>query len=632
MLDKMRQNAQSWAIKALFGIIIVVFIFFFGAGGLKEHGDPIMAYVNETPLTAVEFQRRYEDYRETLRRQGGVTAEDLQNPRLKHGILEMMVNERLVALTAKKLGLSVSEAEVRAGIAQSPMFQNPQGGFDPELYRRVLAHNRMLPAQYEEGFRSQMLVRKLQGLAGLPGLASEAEARSLFDWAREKIRIDYIFVALGEFMGKVAASDEEAQDFYAKNQARFQRPARIEIEQLIFSPAELAKQEKVSEEDARKYFEAHAEALAEVERVKARHILVPVAEDAPEADAARALEEIKAIRKEVAGGKRFAETAKARSKAPDATEGGDLGWIKRGGIIKPIEDAVFALKPGQVSEPVRSPFGWHILLAEERREAGSPTFEQAREGIVKALAEERASDRLTKLLEQSMDQLAQGVSIQAIAKGLSLATRKAGPFTLEGLQQEFGLTREAAETLFALPKGTSTKTPLAIEGGYLLAVKTEDHPAAVLPFAEVRQTIVEGLKKQKAMQLAGEEAGKIFKALTGEKTREQAAKQYQARIKTSKAFDRQGPIPDLGQNPRLLIDAFLAQDASWLAKPYLAGEGLVLARLAERIRPGEEQWQKEKNAWLSGTARQFREEILRAFLADLRAKAKVEVLRKDLLQ
>lgn len=632
MLDKMRQNAEGWAIKALFGVIIVVFIFFFGAGGLKERGDPIMAYVNEAPITAVEFQRRFEDFREAMRRQGSVTAEDLQNPQIKQGIFGEMVSERLIDLEARKLGITVSEAEVRAGIAQNPMFQNMQGAFDPELYRRLLAHNRMLPAQYEETFRGQLLVRKVQGLVGLPGLATETEARGVFDWAREKITIDYILVSSDDFMAKAKVTEEEAQDFHAKNTNRFQRPARIEIEQIVFTPAELAKQETVSDEDARKYFEAHADSFAEVEQVRARHILIPAPENAPEPEVARALEEIKGIRKEIAGGKKFVEVAKARSKAPDAAGGGEIGWIKHGTIFTPVEDAAFALKPGQVSEPVRSPIGWHLVLVEERREPGSPTFEQAKSRIVKTLAEERASDRVTKLLEQSMDQLAQGLNIRAIAQGLGLATGKGGPYTLEELQQTFGLTREAAETLFALPQGTSTKTPLAIEGGYLLAEKTLDTPAAVLPFAEVRQTILDGLKKQKAMQLAAEEAGNIFKALSDEKTRDQAARQYQGRIKTSQPFDRQGPVPDLGQNTRLLIDSFMAQGKRWLPKPYLVTDGIILARLGARIPPGEEQWLKEKNAWVSGSTRQFKEELLKAFLSDLGSKAKVEILRKDLLQ
>jgi peptidyl-prolyl cis-trans isomerase D len=635
MLERLRQNAESWGIKIAFGIIIIVFVFYFGMGNFTEKKEPVVAYVGKEAISAREFQKAYEDAVTAMRRQNpGASAEDLNTPQFKQAVLSQLVNTRLMLMAADKMGVRVSPAELRAVISRIPAFQNNSGAFDAGIYKNALTQNRTTPKRFEDELKANQTIDKVQAFTAIASMVTEPEAKGLFQWARETVRLETLALPVKSFADQVAPTDAQLSAYYEKNKDRFKEPARVRLEYLPITVADLAGGQKITDDEVRKQYDAGAETYKHPAQIHARHILLMVPPSAPQEAADKTLAELKGIQAQLKKGAGFDALAKKYSQDPgSAQKGGELPWFAQGAMVKPFEDAAMALKPGQVSEPVRTQFGWHLIKLEGTRPAGKVPFEEAAPEIRKRLAEERASEKINEILDQSMDQIAAGVKLAKIAQGLGLETRKSDMLDLAALQTQFGLKKEAAETLFALANGQGAKTPLSMEParGYLLAERIEGTPETLLTLDKVKDKVVAAVKAEEGRKLAIEKGKAVLAELASPDAQAKVLAQYKADLKTSAPVDRQGAVAVVGGNPQLLQDMFAAADKNWLKQPYELSESVVLARVSERIPAPEETWEKEKQGWLGQGAAVFRQELFEAVLKNLRASTKVEIVRQDLL-
>ncbi len=635
MLERLRQNAESWGIKIAFAIIIVVFVFYFGMGNFNEKKEPVVAYLGGEPISAREFQKAYEDAITAMRRQNpGISAEELNTPQFKQTILGQLVNTKLMLGAAKKMGITVSPAEMRAVISSIPAFKGAGGAFDPAIYKNALAQNHTTPARFEDELKTSQIIQKVQGYASISGLMTEPEAKGLFEWARETVRMDSVLFPVKGFAEQVKPTEEQLKAHYEAAKDRFKQPARIRLEYLPVTVAEVAASQKISDEDVKKQYEANAEAFKHPAQIHARHILLLVPPSAPQEAVDKALKEIKDIQAQLKTGASFEAQAKKQSQAPgSAGKGGELPWFSQGAMVKPFEDAASALKPGQVSEPVRTQYGWHLIKLEATRPAGKVSLEDAAADIKKRLAEEKASEKINEILDQSMDQIAAGVKLAKIAQGLGLATKKSEMLDMQALQAQFGLKKEAVETLFALADGAGAKTPLAMEParGYLLAEKIEGTPETVLPLDKVRDKVLAEVKAAEGRRLAMQKAQEVLAQLRDPAAQDKTLAGLKGQLKTSAPLDRQTAIAQTGGNPQLLQDLFSAADKSWFKQPYETPEGVLLVRMNERIPAPADAWEKEKGVWMAQGAQAFRQEIFNSLLQNLRSTAKIEIVRQDLV-
>jgi peptidyl-prolyl cis-trans isomerase D len=635
MLERLRRNAGSWGIKIAFGIIIVVFVFYFGMGSFTEKKEPVVAYVGGEAISAREFQKAYEDSITAMRRQNpGISAEELNTPQFKQAILSQLVNTRLMLSAAAKMGITVSQAELRAVISSIPAFHNAQNAFDPAIYKNALGQNHTSPLRFEAELKNNQLIQKLQGFTTISALLTEPEAKGLFQWARETVRMDYVLFAAKDFEAQVKPTDQQVADLYEATKDKYKEPARIRLEYLPITVADLAATVKISDEDAKKNYEASAESFKHPAQLQARHILLLVQPSAGQEVADKALAQIRGIQAQLKKGGSFEALAKKYSQDPvSAQQGGELPWFTQGAMVKPFEEAAMALKPGQVSEPVRTQFGWHLIKLVGNRPAGTVPFEQVKDDIKKRLAEEKASEKSNEILDQSMDQIAAGVKLTKIAHGLGLTVRTSELMDQQQVQRLFGLKKEAVDTLFALAAGSGAKTPLSMEParGYLLAEKIEGTPESILPLDKVRDKVVAEVKSQEARKLAMDKAQKVLAGLQNPETQAQTLASVKAQFKTTPPLDRQAAVAQTGGNPQLLLAIFSAGDKNWLKQPYELPAGVALARLAERIPAPEATWGQEKRVWISQGAQAFSQELFNALLTNLRESTKIEIVRQDLL-
>ena len=633
MLEIMRENASGWIIKILFAVIIFIFIFAFGTSGLNSSGDPAMATVNGQVITRAEYEQMYQRAAENLRRTNpDLDQAKLRTPEFKQMILGELVSQKLLLAEAEKLGIKASDREVASGIAAIPAFKDSTGAFNKERYQGALREIRMTPSQFETDYRRQLTMQKVKDAVAASADVSEAQARQLYDWIGEQASIDYIEILPADFRSKVDVSEAEVEAYYNAHQDRFMIPAQVTLKTIAFTPTNLAKYQTVTDDEIAAYYNANKDSMQEPEQIHARHILVMSKDSDSDADKEKAKERIDKIYKEAKAGADFAALAVKNSDGPSAPNGGDLGWFGKGAMVPAFEDAAFALNKGDISEPVKTRFGWHIIKVEDKKEGTTKTLDEAKDEIKTRLAEEKGSDKANDLLDQSMDRLASGMKLTDIAKEIGVEAVTTDPMPVQFLAQTLGMSADAAKSIEALAPGEASKSPVAVNGGYMLVEKVEDIPATPMALNLVRSAIVNTLKDQKGAELADKEAENILAALTGPDA-EAAAKTYASRIKTSEPFDRQGNIAELGQSAPLAKAAFLAKDTNWLKLVYtMPGGAAVVARLNKHIPASDKTWQEQKQFWMDQANQNYRQEALAAFMDDLGKNAKVEIAQPDLLK
>ena len=627
MLEIMRENASGWVIKIIFAVIILAFVLTFGISSMDTGQDPTLATVNDRIITRAEFEDAFQRAAEGIRKSNpNVTSAQLQDPKFKQLVLGELINSRLLLDEAARLGVSVSDEEVYAAITRQSIFWNQQGQFDRNVYLMALRSIRMTPAQFEENFKKEMISDKITSMVEASGQVTPAQVRQIYDWVNERATMDYILVNPADFTAQVEVTEAQIEEFYNQHQDRFTVPAQVRLRYLRFTPADLAAYQKVSDEEIEAYFQAHKDEMQQKEQVKARHILVASKDDDGDEAKQKAKEKIDSVYKKAKAGEDFAKLAKEYSEGPSSITGGELGWFGHGDMVPEFEEAAFATPKGQVSEPVKSPFGWHIIFVEDRKDAQEKTLAEVKDQIERTIAEEKASDASSHLLDQAMDRLVSGMKLDAVADELGLLAVTSSPVPENLLAQAFGLTPEAAQVLMKLPEGEAQSTPLAIDGGFMLVEKVEDIPAAPLPLDKVHDAIVNAIKQEKARELAQKKGEEILAQLT-----KGDDKPFADQIKTSEPFSRKGDIPNLGSNPNLASAVFQAKDTAWLAQPFTLPAGTLLVRLHERIPASDETWQQQKDAWMQQADNNYRNEVLNAFMAKLRKSAQIDIPRPDLL-
>lgn len=589
MLDGIRANAQSLGVKLAFGIIIVVFVFW----GIGAYTGPkgLVASVNGKNITEVEFQRAYAIMEDNLRRSiPNMTREMLESFHLEQRVLQSLIQEKLIEDEAERAGLSISAYELRAMLEQLPYFQK-DGKFDAELYKEVLSKNKISPRQFETDQAKSMLPAKLQRLVTAGAYVSPSAVKAIFDYVAERRRVEYILFPAAPYMGKAAPSEEEIAKAYEAQSASFTVPPSVNVEFIRLDPAVMGDPSAIAEEDLRAAYNARIAQYTEQEQIQARHILIRVPANAPDADVKKAEEQIRSLEARIRGGEDFAELAKQFGQDGTAPQGGDLGWFSSGQMVPEFSKVAFALKDGELSSPVRTQFGFHLIKKEAHKDAVTHTFDEVKDSLRAALAAEAASHGLDEKADAVLAQALAGKSMAEAAAASGSSAVKAestGITSAEELAGKLNIRDADVQNIMASAAGTVLDSPVS-SGNSLIVLKVlESKPQSVKPLEEVRQTIVDFLTGQKAAEMAMEEARKARAAFQNGKPGEGFD------IKTSEPFGRDGNIADLIADPSLAQAAFQVSAVNdvWLSEPYRVQDGAVLSRVSSIESPTEEEWKK----------------------------------------
>lgn len=628
MLDGIRANAQSWGVKIAFGIIIVVFVFW----GIGSYSGPkgIVASVNGKNITEAEFQRAYAEMQDQVRRSiPNATPEIMESLNLERRVLNHLVQEKLIEGEAERAGFTVSLYELRALIEQLPYFQK-DGKFDPETYKALLANNNLTPQKFEADQAKTMLPAKLQRLATAAAYVSPEAARALFDYAAERRSVEYVLFPASAHMDKAVPTVEEIAKAYEEQTASFSVPASVKLEIARLDPAAMGDPASVSDADLRAAYEARISQYTEEEKINARHILVRVAPNASESDVKKAEESIKALEARIRSGEDFAEVAKAHGQDGTASNGGDLGWFTAGQMVPEFSKAAFALGTGELSAPVRTQFGFHLIKKEGHQDAKVHSFDEVKDELRTALATEKAGSGLEEKADLVLAQALAGKSLEEAAKAAAssgIKVETTDSLNVEELASKLDLRESDVKNIIAVSSGTVIDSPVP-SGASLLVVKVlESKPQSVKPLDEVRPLLVEFLSKQKAAELAMDEARKARASFKEDKSAEGME------VKTTAMFGRDGNIADFVADPALARAVFLLPgvDGKWLNEAFRVQDGAVLVRLAGVEAPTEEAWKQAEADVMNQMLNDRASMMYQTYIEQLGEQAEIKTFNSPLL-
>ncbi|MDH6595112.1 peptidyl-prolyl cis-trans isomerase D [Variovorax sp. TBS-050B] len=553
----------------LFLLIIPSFVFFGVERYQNSGGDEKVARVDGHNITRPEWDLQHRNETDRIRQQSpNVDPTLLESDALRYATLERMVRDRVLAAAAAKSNVTISEERLSRIFAQDPglaSFRTPDGKFDRETFQRVTGRT---PEQYEASMRSELATQQvllgISGTAFTPPAVTAATINAFYD-QRE---IQVARFAPDSFASKVTVSDADVETYYKDHAAQFQAPEQASIEYVVLDLEAAKKNVAVNEADLKTYYEQNAARFGTKEERRASHILItaPASASADERAKAKAKAEqlLAEVRKNPAS---FADVARKNSQDPGSAEkGGDLDFVTRGAMVKPFEDAMFALKKGDISDVVETEFGYHVIRLTDIKPAVVPPFEQVRATIESEVRAQQATQEFAKAAEAFTDTVYQQPdSLKPAADKLKLTVQTAANVSRTPAPGATGVlaNRNFLNALFAADSLSRKQNTEAIEVGanQLAAGRiTQYAPAHPMPLAEVKDKIRAQLVTERAAVMAKAEGEAKLAAWT---TKADGAT-FGAPVTVSRRDAKAQPLP--------VIDAALRADPGKL--PALVGVDL----------------------------------------------------------
>lgn len=626
VLSLMRRHAKSYLIKFLIGMIAIVFIFYFGYS-FRARNVVKIAVVNGEVISAREYEKAYRDLVEGLRRQYGDMWTDslVKKLRLRQRALEGLIERKLISHEAKRFGLSVTKEEIQKAIMEYPAFQI-NGRFNLGRYQSLLRQNRMKPEDFEQSMAMELLQKKIRGLLWSFIPVTEQEIKDRYKFSNEKVKIGYVKFSPSRFKKGIQVNEQEFKAYFEKHKEEFRVPEKIRVRYIVINPDEFKDKVKITDEEIREYYEDNLASFRVKRQIKARHILFRLPPDATKEQEKKVRKKAEEVLKEARAGKDFAELAKKYSEGPTKSKGGDLGYFSKGMMVKPFEDAAFKLKKGEISDLVRTRFGYHIIKVEDMRDARTKPLNevkgQIRDLLVRTKCKDLAYDKGLSLI----DQMPYEVDLSKYAKEHSLTVNSTDFFSKTEPIPGLGGDPKLRETLFALEKEETTDL-IELNGKYYIFQVAERKPSYLPKLEDVKDKVKSRFIEDKAAQAAKEAAERFLKEVRSGKAWDKLAKKQGVKTEHTDYFTRTGVVPKIGYAPGLQEMVFsLSERNPYPKKVFQNRSGSFVVRWEGKKDIDEKEYEKEKEKYRAALLYAKQNRLFEQWLQALKAKAQIEVI------
>ena len=545
-------------LKGVLGFVALTFISWGGFSLSRQSGvagGQVAAWVNEEPISIQEFERRYAQRVATVRqRLGGVYNEALaQRLGLRRQTLSEIVLERLQLEEAAQLGVRISDEEVARRIQELPVFQRG-GRFSRERYHQVLNANRLTPRAFEESQRRLLTFEQLRRYVEMGAAVIEQEVRDEYRWRNGRVRIEAIRLPGSLFYGDVDKSEEKLKEYFEKNKETFRTRTERKAAWWYLPYSSVQAEVSFSEQELEGHYEKTQSSYTAKETVTASHILIKLSPDADEKAVEKARATLLDIRKRVLEGADFAALAQKHSEGPSAPRGGDLGAFGRGAMVPEFEKAAFALKKGEVSEPVRSSFGFHLIQMRDRQEAGKSTFEEVREEVEKDLRKIRTREIAKRKLRDLRYNIEDGKSLPVIS-GLKIGeTGFFGELAPSALLPEDKLM---ASLVFQVKKKGELSREKEGEKGMMFIRFLDERKPRIPDFGEVKEKVRNAYLVSAGSKVAAQKTEEWLKEIQeGRLSFKGLSERLKVKIIKPEAFTRFDVPEEFGNSREIVETAF----------------------------------------------------------------------------
>ncbi|BBB26051.1 SurA N-terminal domain-containing protein [Amphritea japonica] len=501
MLQNIRDNSKGIVAKIIVGLIAVTFALF-GVESLVSltGGSNAPATVNGVEISERDLLQGADLQRRQLLAQMGENADPtlLDDNLIRKATLDNLIQQEVLVQSAVSQDMAIADQALDQMIINTSDFQ-VEGQFNRDQYAAVLRNAGLTPMMYKELLRKESLIGYERSGYLLSGFSLEQEAERIISLDRETRDLAYVQVALDDYKQGVSLTAEDLSAYYADHQSEFMTDEQVVIEYLLINKTDLLKQVTVDDAELQSQFDQVLASFESAEQRTVSHIMIEVSD---QVDDAAALAKAEKLAERLASGEAFAALAESESDDPgSAPMGGDLGVYQQGLLDGPFESAVYALNVGEVSEPVRTSFGYHLITLTELTASEAPVFDDVKDQLIAEQMDNKVEQLYVEKVGQLTDLSFSAGDLQEPAEELQLTIIEAPAFGSAGGNDDITANARVIRTAFneELIRDGLNSDPIELDSGRTLVLRVKEHiRPRQLSEEEVSEQITEVLVVEKA--------------------------------------------------------------------------------------------------------------------------------------
>ena len=515
MLQKLRDTLHGWPAIILFGAMALLLASFGLISYVSQNTDTFVAKVGKHEISQRDFQDRMNELRRQAaqQQQGKFDPSYFEKPAVKEQVLEGLIRQQLLLEANKALGLSVTSAQLRRSIASDPNFQ-VDGKFNADTYSAILANAGMTAEMYQDRVRASLEPQLIPDAVQASAVLTEHDLDSLLRLVDETRDVRYALLPRPA-LTDTKVSDSQVKDWYDQHKSDYMTKEKVSINYIELDASQMKVNSTPSEDDLKQRYEREKSRYQEPEQRLVSHILISVPKNATPAQQKAALAKAESVYKKAEAGADFAKLAKTYSDdLGSKNDGGNLGWIQRGVTNKAFEDKLFSMKKGQISKPVLSPEGYHIIDLRGVRAGKVKPFSEVRDQLAKEMQEGSRERKYSQLADKLTNKTyAEPGSLEPAAQALGLKVQHTGLFTHKGTKDGIASNPKVVQAAFSddvLAQGNNSG---AIELGpnHMVVIHVNKHePSKLQPLDQVSGKIRASILDARVAKAAKAQADKLL--------------------------------------------------------------------------------------------------------------------------
>ena len=595
MLQSLRDKIHGWPAIIVLGIAVFAMSFFGIEGYFSAQAETFVAKVGKQEVSQEQFQNAMNDKRKQLRAQMGdhFDASMLDKPDFKQHVLDQLIGQQLLLQANDDVGMRVSDQALRDYIAAIPSFQ-VNGKFDPEMYRTALAVNGFTPDKFQSSVRDSMLISLLPDAISASTIITDADVDRYLEVERQRRDIRY-FVLPRPAPADSQVTDAQVQDYYKAHQADFMNPEQVSLKYIEVNAADLKPDTQApSEDELKKRYQDEIQRFGMPEEREVSHILINVPKNATPAQQKAALEKADKIATE-ATPENFAKLAQQNSDdLGSKLQGGDLGWLQKGVTNPAFESAMFSLQKGQISKPVLSDEGYHIIWLRDVHSGQAKPYAQVRDQLLKEATSADHDRMYSDVAGKMTDLTSQNPgSLEPAAQALQLPIKEVPLFSRDGGQGPVASNAKVIAAAFSndvLASGNNSSL-IDLSKSDSIVVRVDKHvPASPRSVAEVRGTIVQKILDQRIADAARQKADVLVDRLSKGEDMATVVQAEHAQLQTASEIQRVplpgGPDVPMPVRTQAFVTPHPANGKSQFSDISM-GNGVYAVLAVDKVQPGD---------------------------------------------
>jgi peptidyl-prolyl cis-trans isomerase D len=631
MLDLLRKKTQSPFIQGTILIIVLVFIFWGVGSGINDNLN-IVATVNNEGIPYEDFQKAYNQLTTQYRNQfgGNLPKGLLENLDLESQTIDQLIQRTLLRQGAREMGIMVSNLEVQQAVEKMEAFRT-NGSFNVEQYKNILSSSGMVPSSFEASMRTDLLSGKVLSHLARFAKLTPLEVNEQFGFDNKEISIEYISFSGSDFKEAIEAGDEELLSFYEENKNNYMTDPLVKLNFLLF-PYKADEKLVITDEEIESFYRQNFNRYSIPEQRSARHILIKTSEEDSEDALSEKLNRAEQVLELAKTGEDFTELAKQFSEGPTGPKGGDLGSFSRGRMVKPFDDAVFALNEGEISDIVETQFGFHVIKVEKIEPAHTKPLEEVKDEITFQLQKQKGNELAFTGATEAYEKIILAGSLEKFSQQNTDITVDQTEFFPRKSPEKSGFTEgminEPAflNAAFTLNKGELSSL-IETAKGYAIIFAADKKVPEISLLDDVKEQVQQDYISVKSDTMAQETAQAMLASL-----KEQGSVDLVAEAtKHGKTLENSGYITRNGSADstlptQIVTLGFELSDETPYPEEIVSDNGaFYVFRVMEMRQPSPELYTEKEKEFKTALLERKKGTLLASWLANVRSKASIEI-------